>query len=273
MIDKLIPKDFIDIRNAPVDIHDIEMNIRDFYLSLIFDKKQLVESQLLDARAYLNNAINLTKSLIIPEENHYIKPYMKAYFWMLDNLGRSNKKINKLEEENLMVLNAFQKQEKDILTESPLIRIYANSLHSQMDNLVLFPLKKAYIKFKNYPKEDSEGNKFIKDANLFNYLLFVELKNSSELMGLVSEDRIQLASSSKSKSQEGHDNSGKYSQNDSPPAEPEEVATEDIDEEDSEIGQTAENFFSEDSKRLEDRDKLEKKLFEDDDMEIVEEEE
>jgi len=274
MINKTIPKDFIDVRNAPVDIHEIEMNIRDFYLSLILHDGLSLKAQCLDARAYLNNAINLTKSLILPEENDYIKKYMKAYFWMLDNLGRASKKINKIEDENINLLNAFENDQNTRITDSPFIRIYSNALHNHMDNLVIYPLQKAYVKFRDYPQVNEDGDKIIKDADLFNYILFVELKNSSELMGSVVEDRIQL-STSISKSQASHDqnNPRTYNpQNDNPPAKPKEIKTELPEDEDLEMGQNAEDFFSEDSERLEDQDKLEKKLFEDDDIEIVEEE-
>ena len=91
-----LPKNFVDLRSVPLDIHDIEMDVRQFYITLDFEMDNDVKSQCLDARGYLDSARILVRNLISIEENSYIKDYKKAYFFMQSNLGRVDSKITEV---------------------------------------------------------------------------------------------------------------------------------------------------------------------------------
>lgn len=185
---KTIQKDFVELRKCPIELHHIEMKARSFYLNLNGDED--IKLQCLDARNDLDSARVLVRNLLMPEKNKYINDQRKAFFWMLDNLGRVSKLLNKVEIDTIEKLDTLEYRKGESVPNSPKIRRYINSLVESMEHLVYFPLKKALEQYKNFP-EEVDGEKVIKDKDLFLYCLFLELYHTSESIGSISAEEIK----------------------------------------------------------------------------------
>jgi len=264
-----LPQDFVELRKAPVDIHEIENNVRDFFLCLDISPQENIKTQCLDAKSFLDSARVLVRNLVSIEENDLIAPYNKAYIFMQENLGRVDKKINQIEDENLKELMTHERYQGEEIVDSPFMRRYINSLLNSMNHLVYHPLKNALKKYKE--AEEFEGKKIVKDKNLYLYFLFIELLHSSESLGsITAEDKISKTSViSHSQHRPIPDQKEAYDPNeDNPPAIPDNVEVEG----EEGMGKVAEDFFSE----LEDEPSEEltdKTIFEDENMKVTEEEE
>ncbi len=178
----IFPTNISELRECPFDFHELEMKIRKFFLCLQFSGKN-VRYECLDARNYLDSVRINVRNLISFEENKYVQTYSKAYFWMIENLGRVDLKLDEIEEE----FDRLEKTENHNhidLSKSHIIRKYINSLLVVFEHLVYHPLKNSLKKFK---KDTFIDGKIVeKDYNLFAYYLFFELKNSSESLGAIS---------------------------------------------------------------------------------------
>jgi len=265
-----LPIDFVDLRKAPIDIHEIENNVRDFYLCLDINPKENIKTQCLDAKSFLDSARVLVRNLVSIEENDLIKPYNKAYIFMQENLGRVDKKITAIEDENLKELMTHERYQGQEIVDSPFMRRYINSLINSMNHLVYHPLKNALKKYNEVG--ESGGKKIVKNKDLYLYFLFIELLHSSESLGsITAEDKITKTSVISHNRPIPNEENKEYKEynptEDNPPAIPENVETEG----DSGIWKTAEEYFSEDEETLE--EPSEDTIFEDEDIQVTEEKE
>lgn len=261
-----MPLDFVDLRKSPIEINDIENSVREFYNCLDIDEDEDMKTQCLDARSFLDTARLLLRNLISPEENILIRKYTKAYCYMQENLGRVDKRINTVEEENIGQLQTHENYNRAKMIDSPFIRRYINSLLNCMQHLVYYPLKNALRKF-NETEETEDGSKIIKNKNLFLYFVFLELLHSSESMGSITAER---GTNKKTTITPVHESTSeeKYSQTDAPPSLPKDLP---VEEPDPSIKQSAEEFFSEPDEEDSGKETTEDTIFEDDEIEITEE--
>jgi len=195
MITSTFPSSLVELRDSPIDVHDIELKVRDFFLAINFEDDYDIKQQCLDARNHLDSARIIVRNLLVLEENEYIKKYSRAFFWMLDNLGRVDLRIDTIEEETIgkletIELISFNKYSGTNLLESPKIRKYTNFLIKCMEHLVYYPLKKGWERFKK-AKSDKEGERIVKDQDLFFYYVFLELGSSSESLGSITSQKIK----------------------------------------------------------------------------------
>jgi|GEM_PF-5092015 len=177
------PEDFIDLRESPIgdDFFDIENKVEEFYITIDFDDDFDLKTQCLNARNYLDSARILLRNLVDPEENQFIKEYPKRFNWMLDNLGRIDKKIDEVEVETIEKLDDIERLKEKDYPNSPKIKKYINLLIKCMEHLVIYPLKKSYQYYLKHMKES--------DKELFLYKVFIELYNSSESLGAISSEK------------------------------------------------------------------------------------
>lgn len=258
-----MPSDFVDLRKSPIDLHDIEKNVREFYNCLDISEDEDIKTQCLDARSFLDSARLLLRNLISVEENSLIGRFGKAYSFMQENLGRVDKRLNIVEEENIGGLQVHENYTGKKIMDSPFIRRYMNSLINCMEHLVYYPIKNALKKYRE-TEETDDGKKIIKDKNLFLYFVFLELLHSSESLGSVTAERNTGKKTTVAPVHES-DNDENYShKSDAPPSLPDNIPTESSV---SNPGQSAEDFFRD---PVDKEGVGEKKIFEDDDMEIVE---
>ena len=260
------PVDFVDLRNVPIDIHDIENEVRDFYLSLEIDEDEDVKTQCLDARSFLDSARMLVRNLISIEDNDYLKKYSRAYFFMQENLGRVDKRINEVEADNIDEVIMRENLHGKKVTDSPSLRRYINSLVTCMEHLVYYPIKNAFKKYNEIDKTP-EGEKIVKNKDLYLYLLFLELLHSSESIGSITAEKTRGKNQAISPNQTpSRGTEEAYTSKDTPPSLPEEV---EIESEEDKIGQNAEDFFN---KSLpSNKSDINKIIFEDENIEISEE--
>lgn len=178
------PIELLDLRSSPIaeDFFDIEIKIEEFYITIDFDDDFDLKTQCLDARNYLDSARILLRNLIDIEENKYIKEYPKRFGWMLDNLGRIDRKIDDVEIETIEKLDDIERLKEKDYPNSPKIKKYINLLIRCMDHLVVYPLIKSY----RYFREKKLNNE---DGELFIYKIFIELYNSSESLGSISAEK------------------------------------------------------------------------------------
>jgi len=258
-----MPQDFVDLRKVPIDINEIENNVREFYNCLDFDENEDLKTQCLDARSYLDTARLLLKNLISPEENPLMNEYKKAYIFMQENLGRVDKRLNTVEEENIEDLQVHEKNTDSKILDSPFIRRYVNSLLNCMQHLVYYPIKNALKKF-NKTEETENGEKIIKSKKLFLYFVFLELLHSSESMGSITAEKGTKKTSTIAPVHEINSKEDYSQETDSPPSLPENLP---IEEYDSDILQQAKNIFGEPPEE----ESVEETIFEDEDIKITEE--
>jgi len=257
-----MPSDFVDLRKSPIDMHDIEMNVREFYDCLDIDEKEDIKTQCLDARSYLDSSRLLLRNLISIEDNPLISKYTKAYYFMQENLGRVDKRLNTVEEENLGNLQVHENYSGKKIIDSPFIRRHINSLLNCMNHLVYYPIKNALKKYEEIDK-DENGNEIIKNKNLFLYFVFLEILHSSESLGSITAENKNTKTSTITPT---HQQVGEsYTPTtDLPPSLPEDLQIKELE---NNIGESAEDFFNE----LIEEESTDNTIFEDDDIQITEE--
>lgn len=183
-----IQSDWGEIRNAPIDLLQIELAVRDFYLALSLEEEEMKEN-IYESKNYLDSARIQVRNLIKPEENEYIREYEKAFYWMLDNLGRLDRRISELREESLKSAD-FKKQMNDFgeleFSKIPQVVIYLEELKKVMEHLVYRPLRNAHLRYKNISEKE-----YVKDEKLFIYFLFLELYHVSESLGAISSEKTK----------------------------------------------------------------------------------
>ncbi len=185
-----IPKDITELESAPVDIWDIEMRMRHFYRLIDTDDEEPDEARIrsIQARRALDSARLLLRNLLEPEHNRYIKEQEISYNWMLDNLGRADKRLDKVEEDTIVQLeNARVISNK--LGNTAKLTIYQKTLFEYMEHLVYFPLKNSYKKFILF--KDEEGKKIKRDSKLYLYFVFLSLFHASEMLGAVTREEVK----------------------------------------------------------------------------------
>jgi len=178
------PSDFLELRESPIkeDIPDIENEMEEFYLETDLEEDESLKAQCLDARNSLDSTRILVRNLLVLEENKYIQKHEKDFKWMLDNLGRVDKRIEKIESDTIEKLETIELMNDRDLPNSPKIRKYLNFLRKCMEHLVYYPLIKSCRYFKE---------KKLEGRDLFLYWVFVQIYNSSESLGSISAEEIK----------------------------------------------------------------------------------
>ena len=196
-----IPIDLVDLEQIPVDFWEIEMKIRDFYQLL--DYNQNLESfeirmRVIRAASILNSARTLVKNLLMPEENEYIKEQIRAYYLMIENLSRADKRMDESQKNLIDQLENARITKTDV-AKSAKVSAYERILQEYMEHLVYFTIKNAWRKFKKFngKKEiEIEGKKvelkILKDERLFCYFVFLELYHSSESLGGLAREQTKF---------------------------------------------------------------------------------
>lgn len=188
----MIQKDWIDLEECPTDIWDIEMKVRQFYITLeSYDDIEEKKTILIKCLGILNSARTLLKNLLMPEDNDYLEKQDIAYKWMVDNLNRADKRIAENQKtmidqvENARLLNTN-------LGKSSKIDAFETILIEYLEHLVYYPIKKAYMKFLNF-HEEKDGQKIKKDEKLFLYFVFLELYHASEVLGGIAREELRTS--------------------------------------------------------------------------------
>lgn len=178
------PIEMLDLRDSPIkeDIIDIEDKMEMFYLTLNFEEDIDLKTQCLDAKNYMDSCRILVRNLLDKDENEYIGQFPKKFGWMLDNLGRADKRLEDIETETIEKLETVELLNEKKFPESPKLRKYLNNLLKYMEHLVYYPLIKTY---------DYCRKRKIKDKEIFLYYVFVELYNSSESLGSISAEKFK----------------------------------------------------------------------------------
>lgn len=183
-----IPFDLIEIEKAPINLWDIEMNIRDFYrlMNITRTSNEEMRDRILLAREKLDIARILLSNLISPEDNEYVARCKRAYEWMLDDLGRIDKNINEIEKDIMEKHEQISRVGLKI-PNSVQLKVYRTLLNKCMLHLVYYPIKNGYERFCKPIKKD--GVFIVRDESLFIYNLFRELHLSASSLGsLASQD-------------------------------------------------------------------------------------
>lgn len=196
----IIQSDWADLRNCPIDIFELEMKVRDFYL-ILNDYEDIME-RIFEAKHILESARIIVANLIDPQNNEYIFAYIESYDWMIDNIGRIDRFFDEMEEKALTRREmSISIKPEDYPKESFTIVNYIRKLDVIMQHLVYYPIKKAYIKFQQ--PFFIGGKEVEKDERLFCYFVFVELFKSSQSLGnIMYEKKKQIQPSYESPTQD-----------------------------------------------------------------------
>lgn len=148
---------------------------------------------LFNAKRYLDNARMIIKQMIEPEHNSHVMPYIKAYAYMSENLGRMDKRIDEAESAMLKLnYSSYLSKPKismnDPRQEIPIgatlaINLFKREIETAMTQLVINPFIMAYRKFMESDIE-RDGKKIIKDYHLFGYFIFWYLYHASLTLGI-----------------------------------------------------------------------------------------
>jgi len=192
-----LQNDWADFRNPKIDLFEIEMKVRDFYLKLMnLDEleEQEVLSKVYEAKAELESVRTLVINLISPSENEYVKAVIDAYYHFLENIGRVDKFLDESEEKTLQrndwsSMARSQGNPGIKIVYSPLIINYIRKLDVLMQHLVYYPIKKASLRFRKQIFKD--GQEVERDEDLFIYFVFLELCKSSESLGNITSEKTK----------------------------------------------------------------------------------
>lgn len=187
-----LPRDLVDLESCPsVEIWDILVRIREFYRLVDVDEEEPDEARVrsIKARRALDSARLLVRNLLDPEHNAYIKEEKKSYDWMIDNIGRADKRLDEVEEKTIGQLeNARVISTKMGVTAR--LTIYQKTLYEYMEHLVYFPLKYSYKRFILF-KGEKDGKRIKKDSKLFLYFVFLYLFHASEMLGAITREEVK----------------------------------------------------------------------------------
>jgi len=177
-----VQQDWAEIRKSPIDTLDIELGVRDFYLSIDFESEDFL-AEIFEAKHILESARIMVFNLINPYENEYIKEYEAGYKLLSENSGRADRYLDELERDTLTKyeMSIGHNKEPKKHQQSYFIINYVRKLDVLMEHLVYYPLKNAFLKFQKPFYKDGEEVK--KDEDLFCYFVFVELFKSSQILG------------------------------------------------------------------------------------------
>jgi len=167
-----MPQNLSELRESPVDLFEIEMNVRDFFNCLKILNSNNVKTKCLDARKHLENCRILVRNLIIIQDNVFIKDNVEFFNKMNDNLGRLDKRLEEYEKD-IEQLEMNEINRSMTLDDSIRTRKYVNLLIKCMDGLILIPILKSILDYKK--NELSE--------ELFIYSIFKQMYSSSESLG------------------------------------------------------------------------------------------
>lgn len=168
-------------RECPVDLFDIEMKMRDFYITIDIDEaEENVRGNCLDARVHLSIALALLRN-ILSEDNEQISKYENYLKLMNENLGRAEKRLNEVESEALQKIDFIIKLDTKVPSLNPMVRKYITLLITYLDTLIYFPVK---ISFDKYKKQNL-------DKELFVYSIFRQLFSASESLGSLTAEKTK----------------------------------------------------------------------------------
>jgi len=189
MIDRTV---FIKVmKDNPSDLKLAESSFEKFTngINILESKRNDIRtSRILNTKRHLETTITALKNLADPSTNKYLEEYSKFYFLYIENLGRWNKKLDAIETGLVNRRDASSKLESDIYLKK---KLFIELLIQGAEVLVVNPLISAKQKFDTLDK-DLIGNQYVKDESLFNYLLFVEMAHSLEVLGVVTRDDKQM---------------------------------------------------------------------------------
>ena len=179
--------------------------------------------RVIEASSVLNSARTLVKNLLMPEQNDYIRENLNAYYLMIENLSRADKRMDESQKELISYVENANLIKEDIGKNSK-VSSYENILEEYLHHLVYYPIKNAWIKFNKFngrSEEEVDGKKMevniIKDESLFLYFVFLELYHSSESLGGIAREQTKRT---------GKSQTPMVIENNHPPDVPENPATE-----------------------------------------------
>ena len=193
---------------APIDLWGVKMLINKFYTiasrykdtgsepDVDFDVTIMKYQQ---ANLIFSKVKNTLRNLLKPEDNEYIKEHRTSFNWMIDNLGRVDKKLGELQE--MVISKGDQRVIISRLKLRNSLIIYYNYLCEAMQILIIETLLKAYNNFSEYPNkikikdkktEKVEEREVIKDKSLFIYLLFLEMYHASFSLGAITREEVKM---------------------------------------------------------------------------------
>lgn len=190
-----------------IDTWKIQMLDRKFNRLINFDEDEADESRqnLIIARGILESAIILVRNLFESSEfNSYIRDVSDKYAIMIENLGRANKTLDKLETETVQKVENSQMLGNRWISETKSTKsvIYAKTLVTYMDHLVFYPLFNGYNRFLKFRgkkevkiKDKFESREIVRDKALLLYFIFFEFYKSSETLGAVTRQEKKEMSS------------------------------------------------------------------------------
>lgn len=134
------------------------------------------------AEKCLHSARMMILNTIEPESNIYIKKEQKGHDWLKDNLGRIDNHLDGLKRDMIdsVERSAFVKKSPKIMMR---IDNYKMLLYLLMESLVVFPIRKAYNKYKIFRESEYVGLK--KDKYLFSYFIFVQMSSGAQMYGAI----------------------------------------------------------------------------------------
>lgn len=185
--------DWAHLRESPVNIMEIEKKVRKFYITLNLESDEEVLLRMYEARNLLDSARMLVRSMIKIEENRYIQKYKQQYLWMVDNLGRTDKKLDEAQQ-NIAIksIGAERINPGQPIPYTPSILEFIREIKILMEHLVYYPLKNALIKYNHIDEYHESSDELIKkDKMLFEYLLFLELLHASTSLGSITAEKVR----------------------------------------------------------------------------------
>lgn len=187
--------DFTILREAPIDLFDVEMESRDFFLNLN-DYKNDEVSSIFISKGVLESLRIFVANLVEPQTNGYIKDHQDTYHWMVENMGRASRFLDDLEEktfDNKDYSNSLMNRHFNYSSYS--LTQYIKKLEVLFKHLVFNPLKNSIERF-GIDYKDENGNVVVKDEDLFKYFVFLELYKSTLSLGNIAYEKKSSSSRS-----------------------------------------------------------------------------
>lgn len=192
----------IDVENkCPADVDEIVKHTIKFLDIMSLHQNIKYETDMLDiikdfqlATLEFSNAKNLLVNLLMPEDNPYIKKAEESNHWLVDDIGRVDKRLSEFQGK------VGSKIEGNVQLKKPNSFVelfsYYNFLIESMNGLVFYPLvnsTKKYLKIKDKFKADKENNLDLKQTREkeFLYWVFLEMYHSSLSLGGIAREEIQ----------------------------------------------------------------------------------
>lgn len=186
---------------CPIDIDNIIYHLKRFYSIMNIHQNIKNDTDLIDvvkdfqlATLEFSYSKNLIVNLLMPEENPYIKEAEENHHWLVDDLGRVDKRISEMQGKIGAKIEAnIQLKKPNSFVE---LFSYYNYLLESANGLVFYPLLNVTKKFEKIKGEinfDSEKKLDLKQTKekLFLYWVFLEMYHSSLSLGGITREEIQ----------------------------------------------------------------------------------